>query len=153
MTTFTENNFRIFDGVLPQKELSILKDWDQKYFPHPWPVDAWPTDFKNYLFYFYYLNNQPIALACFKITDIADPAHLLKLLVLPAQRGEGLGKIFFLKCLSDLKARGILNCFLEVSTQNPEAVRLYQKCGFHEFNQISRFYSDGSSAITMGNYQ
>jgi ribosomal-protein-alanine N-acetyltransferase len=153
MTTSSENNFKIYTAELPRELLNQFQDWDQKYFPYPWKKSAWPSDLKGLFFYFYYINAELTAMACFKTIDLMEPAHLLKILVAPAQRKKGVGKIFLSMCLNDLKVRGINNCYLEVSSQNLEAIKLYIKCGFHKFNQIPRFYSDGSSAITMGNYQ
>jgi ribosomal protein S18 acetylase RimI-like enzyme len=147
------NNFIIHSGELPLEQLNLFQDWDNKYFPYPWALNAWPIDFKNYIFYFYYLNADLSAIACFKTIDHTEPAHLLKIIVTPVQRRKSVGQTFLLMCLSDLKVRGINNCYLEVSAQNPVAIHLYNKCGFHQFNQISHFYGDGSSAITMGNYQ
>jgi len=153
MTTFLKNKFEIFQDQLPPEKVKLLTEWDQHFFPWPWKTDVWPKDFKNYVACFAFDEKETIAMALFQVTDSEGPIHLLKIMVHPSSRQKGLGEIFFTQCLQELKKRGLNRCFLEVSSQNPAAIRLYQKCGFHQFHQIPGFYRDGSCALTMGNYQ
>lgn len=48
----------------------------------------------------------------------------------PAHRRQGLGELLMLQVMHDLQEEGYQQVWLEVNSQNPPAIRLYQKLGF-----------------------
>ena len=62
--------------------------------------------------------------------------HLFGLFVSPQARGQGLGRALIKAAMEDARANGVLNGALEVrvtialTTDNIDAMRLYQQCGF-----------------------
>ncbi|MCB2352739.1 GNAT family N-acetyltransferase [Clostridium estertheticum] len=52
--------------------------------------------------------------------------------VLPVFRGKGYGREVLLATLDILKEKGVDNIFLEVESQNKNALGLYESCGFEE---------------------
>lgn len=50
--------------------------------------------------------------------------------LLPAYRGQGLGRALLSTCLAKAGIQGITRVELEVRADNERAIRLYEKCGF-----------------------
>ncbi len=76
--------------------------------------------------------------------------HVLYLGVLPEYRRRRLGTRLLCLSLLDLFRRSdIERVYLEVSTKNEAAVRLYSKLGFSITRLIRRYYSDGSDCYVM----
>jgi ribosomal protein S18 acetylase RimI-like enzyme len=56
--------------------------------------------------------------------------------VLPEFRGRGLGHALMVKALDGFKRAGISRAFLEVTSQNDGAIRLYRKLGFSKIRTV-----------------
>lgn len=90
-----------------------------------------------------------IGFALYRLSAPEELAHLLKLVLHPDWRGEGRAQQFCheqFKILCDEKYRRV---FLEVSSQNSAALRLYDKLGFRKLRRIEKFYQNGEAAWTM----
>ncbi|MBU3178751.1 GNAT family N-acetyltransferase [Clostridium estertheticum] len=59
--------------------------------------------------------------------------------VLPVFRGKGYGRIVLLATLDILKEKGADNIFLEVESQNKNAIGLYESCGFEEVSVMDYY--------------
>lgn len=57
--------------------------------------------------------------------------ELQKMYLLPAARGKGIGSLLMKKCLQFAKEQGYAQCYLETMPELREAIRLYEKTGFH----------------------
>ena len=64
----------------------------------------------------------------------ANTCELRKMYSLPSQRGKGLGKTIIEFALSKAKELGYNRVILETASPLKEAIGLYKKCGFKEFN-------------------
>ena len=79
----------------------------------------------------------------------ADEAEVLTLAVAPPSRRQGLGTALLEAAKSEARRRGAAALFLEVSTRNADARRLYARTGFIEVGQRPRYYADGTDALLL----
>ena len=85
----------------------------------------------------------------FLIRCIADHAEVLTLCVLPASRRHALA-CYLVEHPSQPAAQvGAERLFLEVSTHNEAASRLYEQAGFTRQGIRRRYYADGSDALVL----
>ena len=70
--------------------------------------------------------------------------------VAPSARGGGLGRVLMQTLITEARARGARETFLEVRADNPGARRLYERLGFTEIGVRPRYYQpDGIDAVVM----
>ena len=60
----------------------------------------------------------------------ADTVELVKLYLLPAARGRGVGKALIEQCLQAARANGYAHIYLETTEELTQAIPLYEKLGF-----------------------
>jgi putative acetyltransferase len=60
----------------------------------------------------------------------ADTVELVKLYLLPAARGRGVGKALIEQCLQAARANGYAQIYLETTEELTQAIPLYEKLGF-----------------------
>ena len=60
----------------------------------------------------------------------ADTVELVKLYLLPAARGRGVGKALIEQCLLAARAAGYAHIYLETTEELTQAIPLYEKLGF-----------------------
>ncbi len=60
----------------------------------------------------------------------ADTVELVKLYLLPAARGRGVGKALIQRCLDAARAAGYARVYLETTRELTQAIPLYEKLGF-----------------------
>lgn len=71
--------------------------------------------------------------ACGTVQGLRDSVGLgaiQNLGVVPQFRGQGLGRVLLLKALEGFRRAGLSRAFLEVTSQNDLAVRMYREVGF-----------------------
>ena len=73
---------------------------------------------------------------------VADELHILKIAVIPAQRGHGLATWFLNQCFTRSTRQGANFVFLEVRPSNIPAIELYQKLGFEEIGRRPNYYTN-----------
>jgi putative acetyltransferase len=59
-----------------------------------------------------------------------DTIELVKLYLLPAARGRGVGKALINQCLEAARANGYAHIYLETTEELTQAIPLYEKLGF-----------------------
>jgi len=59
-----------------------------------------------------------------------DTVELVKLYLLPAARGRGVGKALIQQCLEAARANGYAHLYLETTEELTQAIPLYEKLGF-----------------------
>jgi ribosomal-protein-alanine N-acetyltransferase len=79
----------------------------------------------------------------------ADEAELLSIAVLPAARGQGVGRVLLEEAMTEAQRRGAARMFLEVAAPNARALALYGSCGFAAVGRRRRYYPDGSDGVVM----
>ena len=75
--------------------------------------------------------------------------HIMSVAVHPSYRNRGFGTSLIKKLEEIMSGNGIKRVFLEVSTNNGKAVRLYQRLGYRFLEIIRSYYPDGSDAYVM----
>jgi ribosomal-protein-alanine N-acetyltransferase len=75
-------------------------------------------------------------------------AEILTLAVAPAARGRGLGRALLQAAIAWAKAQGAEAVFLEVGTDNPQALALYAGLGFAKVG-IRKAYYAGRDALVL----
>jgi ribosomal-protein-alanine N-acetyltransferase len=76
-------------------------------------------------------------------------AHLISIGVLREYRRRGVGTSLLKHLIRFLRKGGVDELWLEVKSENKEAVSLYEKFGFERLNIVEDYYSDGSAALRM----
>lgn len=120
---------------------------DRDYFPNPWQESDWLNLTKNgrdYLLIFDLKRG-----LCLWELDNFPNAYLLKILVLPTCRGQGVGDDLMNQSVEYLSKRHFVELGLEVACNNQSAINLYIRHGWHKHRLIKNFYSDGQDAMSM----
>lgn len=78
---------------------------------------------------------------------VLDEAEIGNICVLPEYRGMGVGKSLLNDLMDELKSRGIVTVFLEVESDNVNAIALYEKAGFTRYNSRKDYYGEGRDAM------
>jgi ribosomal-protein-alanine N-acetyltransferase len=122
---------------------------DQKFFPRPWKKADWDSlDFSFHGLWIIESERGLSGLALFS-TPQDETAHLLKILIIPDDRGSGIVGRFWDFIADELRNLRYLRVFLEVEESNGRARAFYQKLGFHVLRQVKSYYSDGEGAVMM----
>ena len=84
------------------------------------------------------------------VSKVEDHAvHLLSLAVAPTKRRRGAATLLLEEVIAASNRMGADEIRLEVKPDNTPAIRLYSQFRFGDEILISRYYSDGSPAISM----
>lgn len=73
-------------------------------------------------------------------------ARLYSLAVHNSDRGNGFGATLLAAAEADARSHGCTTMNLEVRTDSPSAIALYERHGFQRRAQLPAFYEDGSNA-------
>lgn len=71
---------------------------------------------------------------------VVDEAHLLRIAVLPASRGAGVGRALLERVFADALACACVHVDLEVARSNAAALALYARAGFVEVGVRRGYY-------------
>lgn len=80
---------------------------------------------------------------------VAEVADLLRVVVVPHARGQGVGRQLVQAGLQAVTAQGATRVLLEVEADNTAARALYTSCGFRAISQRSSYYGTGRDAVIM----
>lgn len=75
--------------------------------------------------------------------------RLYSLAISPEFRGKNYAKLLLKKAVDIAKETQKSYLYLEVSENNPTAIKLYQKIGFQLSGKRKAYYKDGSTALLM----
>ncbi|MTH62669.1 GNAT family N-acetyltransferase [Paracoccus shanxieyensis] len=81
--------------------------------------------------------------------SVADEAELLTLAVAPEARRQGIARGLIGDFRQSAKARGAVEAFLEVASDNAAARALYAADGWAQVGQRRNYYAPGIDAILM----
>jgi len=85
-----------------------------------------------------YNNREPVGCGAIKPFS-ADAAEVKRMFVIPEQRGKGIAQ----RILSELERwaqeLGFKRCVLETGRRQPEAIALYQKCGYYQTENYGQY--------------
>jgi [ribosomal protein S18]-alanine N-acetyltransferase len=82
---------------------------------------------------------------------LGDDAELMTIAVDPKYRGKGVGKALMQACFEDLRMTPSRRMILEVATDNPAAIKLYDNLGFKTLSERKGYYArpDGQPATAL----
>jgi ribosomal-protein-alanine N-acetyltransferase len=66
-----------------------------------------------------------------------------------AARRRGIGALLVRRLLDRFRETGLRTCRLEVRTENPVAIDLYERLGFRVVGRRRRYYPNGGDALVM----
>ncbi|MBV8199477.1 MAG: ribosomal protein S18-alanine N-acetyltransferase [Acidobacteria bacterium] len=89
----------------------------------------------------------PSGYACFRLGG--GEAELLRIAVVPAERGQGIARRLLAAGLERLRAAGVARCYLEVRPGNAGALALYHALGFELCGRRRAYYRDGTDALVL----
>lgn len=123
---------------------------EQAAFSHPWSRGLFADGLKTYDCWLMFADHEQVGHGV--VSVILDEAHLLTIAVRPDRQGQGLGLKLLQHLLEQARARGAMECFLELRASNQSAYRLYEGYGFNEIGRRRDYYpaSDGrEDALVM----
>lgn len=82
-------------------------------------------------------------------THARGRAHIVTVDVLPAYRGQGVGRQLMLECERRLRRAGARLARLETAVSNRAARKLYQSLGYTFVGRAARYYPGGEDAWVM----
>lgn len=115
-------------------------------FPHPWVPDSWYHLAPHQHCFVLESAQELVGYTLFQYLEGDQSAHLLKIYLSPAYRGQELASFLFNEALQKI---GLKEVFLEVGESNLAALKFYEKMGFNKIHLVKGFYSDGENAWLM----
>jgi len=101
------------------------------------------------VFYIVRQNGNVVAYASLIHNSLAHYVRIYSIAVHPESRGKNIARILIQKTIEFAQKNMLSAIRLEVKTNNEQAIRLYEKCGFEKTGTISAYYQDGSDAFVM----
>ncbi len=131
---------------------NVLYSLDQKYIDGSWTKKAWMSLNQETTYKLYILQNSDNieGFALLYFLEGESVAHLLKIVISPIKRGQGAASRLLTFSFDDLIQKyHIRSIYLEVDSQNSNAVKLYSSMKFKTVNRLKGFYSSGKDALVM----
>ena len=113
-----------------------------------WPKNSWQSFIDTYsslVIVAFNEINEIIGFLLGRVGPHGDELHILKIAVLSEYRRTGVGH----RILDEVFKVGAFQVFLEVNTNNINALKFYEKYGFAKVREIKSFYSNGDNAFFM----
>ena len=108
--------------------------------PSPWSIDNFKSSFEvGHHGLVCKEDNKMLGFLIF--SPIKPEAHLLSIAVIETQQYKGIGSLLLKSMISQCKAMGINQVFLEVRASNEKAIGFYQKYGFKKDAIRDNYYS------------
>jgi ribosomal-protein-alanine N-acetyltransferase len=108
--------------------------------PSPWSIDNFKSSFEvGHHGLVCKEDNKMLGFLIF--SPIKPEAHLLSIAVIKTQQYKGIGSLLLKSMISQCKAMGINQVFLEVRASNEKAIGFYQKYGFKKDAIRDNYYS------------
>jgi ribosomal protein S18 acetylase RimI-like enzyme len=127
----------------------LIPRLDLKYFPRPWKEADWNALDMSQHRIWTVEKSELIGFALFATPQGDETAHLLKIFVMPEQRGSGVATDFWKFITKELEKSGFRTVYLEVEKSNDRARAFYQKLGFKLLREVKSYYSDGEAGLMM----
>jgi putative acetyltransferase len=95
-------------------------------------------------FYVAYVDGDPSACGGMRAID-AEHGEIKRMYVKPERRGSGLAQAILLELEDDARVRGWTRVVLETGTKQPDAVRLYEREGYHPIPLFGDYIGEPTS--------
>ncbi|HKL94496.1 MAG TPA: ribosomal protein S18-alanine N-acetyltransferase [Clostridia bacterium] len=131
------------------EHLAQMAEIEKEAFDKPWTVNMFipelASDDAHYL-----VGVESDEVVCYGgFHKIFDEGHIMNIAVKKEYRGQGLGRQLVSAMIARAKLLGINNVTLEVSAENPVALKLYDEYGFKSYGLRPKYYENGSDAVIM----
>lgn len=141
-------------GLSPPSEAVVSKvvDLDRQHFSEPWNLSQWSELAQDWSQHVLVWEEAFGAFLLAQSTHLLEPLHLLKVLVLPSRRRQGLGRLLLQTLAQSGTKLGLspkLQFYLEVAEGNQVALTFYESLGFEQCHYQSNYYSSGQGAYKM----
>lgn len=116
----------------------------------PWSRDSWLTELAGedrQVLGYRDADDRLIAVATIQLID--DFADLLRIVVAPERRGQGIGRKLLIAAILMAQASGAVRVLLEVEEANGAALAVYRRLGFSPIDRRRDYYGVGLHAIVM----
>lgn len=134
---------RIEIRAMRRLDIASVNAIEQASYPFPWTKGIFKDCLRvGYNCRVLTLNGQIGAYAV--VTQAVDEAHLLNLCVAQNFRRQGLARLLLEQVMDEVQVLGVARMFLEVRPSNPQAIALYNSCGFRKIGRRPGYYpADG----------
>ena len=135
-----------------ERELLLLSKLDSSASLTPWSSESYVSSFANPRHKIYVLVEAKQIIGAAILGFALDEAEILQLWVKKELQQRGFGQILLLQIIDIYKNPRIVDIFLEVRSDNTNALKLYEKLGFSHVGIRKNYYKvDGWTfdAITM----
>ena len=92
--------------------------------------------------------DEPVGCACFKVLEPANTVEIKRMYVRPASRKRGVAQLLLAELEQWAGETGHSTAILQTAVKQPEAIRLYQKCGYH-FMACYGAYANDADSVCM----
>lgn len=132
------------------EDLDDIVALERSGFTTGWSREAWASELTaadRYVLVDRDADERVIAVATFQTTG--DFADLLRVVVEPASRGQGIARQLLRAGILWAQATGASRMLLEVEDGNDAAQRLYEGAGFLPIDRRADYYGSGRDAVVM----
>ena len=130
-----------------QNHLPEILNIERKSFSKPWTEDHFKRDLNNKISVNWVYQNDNHVVGYFFGWQVMDEYHLNNIAVAESLRGNGIGIHLLKNMVSYLKEVKVKSVFLEVSSSNLSARKLYEKMGFVPKGERKDYYTKGDDAV------
>lgn len=138
-----------FKPLVPE-DLDELLLLEKEAFDTPWTRQMFLDELANTFAEYWVIRIEGKLAAYGGFWHIANECHVTNIAVHPDYRHLGLGTLMVEHILNRSRELGVMGVTLEVRPSNTQALRLYEKTGFHQKGVRPHYYEDnGEDAIIM----
>ena len=130
-----------------QNHLPEILNIERKSFSKPWTEYHFKCDLNNKISVNWVYQNDNHVVGYLFGWQVMDEYHLNNIAVAESFRGNGIGIHLLKNMLSYLKDLKVKSVFLEVSSSNLPARKLYEKMGFVPQSERKDYYTKGDDAV------
>lgn len=111
--------------------LNLIKDCEgDKYFPNELIREAYDRDPTQNIYMYIYMNNNCVGFGMIRGWDECWDDKVLGIIISPANRGKGLGKLMMETLHTLASLRGLKRVRLHVAPYNKIAINMYRDMGY-----------------------
>jgi [ribosomal protein S18]-alanine N-acetyltransferase len=116
--------------LVKQSEIPILVDLDIKSSLTPWSLDNYISSFNNKNHKIYVLEVSGQIIGAIVLGLVSDEAEILQVWIKKSEQNKGYAQILFKQVFKYCNESNVQDVFLEVRSDNINAIVLYKKLGF-----------------------
>ena len=127
---------------MQREQVAAAAALEARLFSHPWKEQDFEESLEDPCRAFFAAMEGEALLGYCGLQWSGEQGDILTIGVEPSCRRKGMGLALMREALSECRAQGVKELFLEVRESNEAARRLYEKCGFALLYNRKNYYSD-----------